>query len=231
MSREISNDLINNPSPRCPCMCVLDTSGSMGGGIFSSGLFGSEPTPISQLNEGFQRFLEALKEDEVAAYSVEVGVIIAGGSVQEILPFTTAIQIDEVMPFQAAGQTPLGEAVELALQRLDERKAEYKKNGVPYYQPWLVVISDGEPTDSWQQVAQKAKAQSDDRKLVSLMVGVKNADMNKLGQFSSKPALKLDGLKFSEFFEWLSASMSRVSMSSSTSASVALPSVDSWASI
>lgn len=230
MSREISNDLIDNPSPRCPCMCVLDTSGSMGGGVLG-GIFSSGTSPIDQLNEGFQRFLEALKENEVAAYSVEVGVITAGGSVQEVLPFTTAIQIDGVNPFQATGQTPLGSAVELALKRLEERKAEYKRNGVPYYQPWLVVISDGEPTDSWQQAAQEAKAQSANRKLVSLMVGVQGADMNKLGHFSSKPALKLDGLKFSEFFEWLSASMSRVSASSSTSASVTLPSTDSWASI
>jgi len=64
-----------------------------------------------------------------------------------------------------------------------------------------------------------------------LVIVVKDADIYKLGQFSSRPALKLDGLKFSEFFEWLSASMSRVSASSSTSASVTLPSTDSWASI
>lgn len=228
MSHETSNDLIDNPSPRCPCICVLDTSGSMGGGLFSSG-----PAPIDQLNEGFQRFLDTLKEDEVAAYSVEVSVITAGGSVQEVLPFTTAMQIerDKVKPFQASGQTPLGSAVELALKKLDARKAEYKNNGVPYYQPWLVIISDGVPTDNWQQAAQEAKSQSANRKLVSLVIGVKDADMYKLGQFSSRPALKLDGLKFSEFFEWLSASMSRVSASSSTSASVTLPSTDSWASI
>ncbi|MCX8489441.1 MAG: VWA domain-containing protein [Cyclobacteriaceae bacterium] len=226
MSYEISTDLIDNPSPRCPCICILDTSGSMGGSLFSSG-----PAPIDQLNEGFQRFLDTLKEDEVAAYSVDVSVITAGGSVQEVLPFTTAIQIEKVNPFQASGQTPLGSAVELALKKLDARKSEYKKNGVPYYQPWLVIISDGVPTDNWQQAAQEAKSQSTNRKLVSLVIGVKDADMNKLGQFSSRPALKLDGLKFAEFFEWLSASMSRVSASSSASASVTLPSTDSWASI
>jgi uncharacterized protein YegL len=207
-------------------MVVLDTSGSMGGGFFSGG-----PAPIDQLNEGFQKFLESLRADEVAAYSVEVGVITAGGLIREALPFTTAHAIESFHPLVASGNTPLGGAIELALRRLDERKAEYKRNGVPYYQPWLVVISDGEPTDSWQQAAQEAKSQSANRKLVSLMVGVKDADMDKLGQFSSKPPLKLDGLKFSEFFEWLSASMSRVSASSSTSASVNLPSTDSWASI
>ena len=222
----LTNNLIDNPSPRCPCMVVLDTSGSMSGGFFSSG-----PAPIDQLNEGFQKFLESLRNDEVAAYSVEVGVITAGGSVKEALPFTTVHAIESFQPLVASGNTPLGGAVEFALKRLNDREEEYKRNGVPYYQPWLIVISDGEPTDNWQQVAQEAKFQSANRKLVSLMVGVNDADMEKLGQFSSKPALKLDGLKFSEFFEWLSASMSRVSASSSTSASVNLPSVDSWASI
>ncbi len=226
----MSSDLIDNPSPRCPCMVVLDTSASMGGGVLG-GLFSSGPAPIDELNAGMQTFLESLKADEIAAYSVELGVITAGGSAQEVLPFTTATNIEGIQPFQASGQTPLGSAVALALKRLDERKAEYKSKGVPYYQPWLVVISDGEPTDSWQQVAQEAKAQSTNRKLVSLMVGVQGADLSKLGQFSNRPALKLDGLKFSEFFEWLSASMSRVSASTSTSAQVQLPSVDSWASI
>ena len=222
----LTNDLIDNPSPRCPCMVVLDTSASMSGGFFSSGT-----APIDQLNEGFQKFLESLRADEVAAYSVEVGVITAGGSIKEALPFTTAHAIESFQPLVASGNTPLGGAVEFALRRLNERKEEYKRNGVPYYQPWLVVISDGEPTDSWQQAAQEAKSQSANRKLVSLMVGVNDADMGKLGQFSSKPAVKLDGLKFSEFFEWLSASMRRVSASSSTSASVNLPSMDSWGSI
>jgi uncharacterized protein YegL len=55
--------------------------------------------------------------------------------------------------------------------------------------------------------------------------------MATLGQFSNRPALRLDGLRFADFFQWLSASMSRVSASASTSASVPLPAVDGWASI
>lgn len=214
-----NNDLIDNPSSRCACMLVLDTSGSMDG------------EPIRELNAGFQEFIKAIQEDDVAAYSVEVGVITAGGSVCEALPFTTGTNIKGVTPFNADGVTPLGEAVTLALRRLDERKNNYKKNGVAYYQPWLVIISDGEPTDSWQAAAQNARALAEQRKLVVLSIGVKGADLNKLGQFSSKAAKQLDGLKFREFFQWLSASMSRVSSSNSTSASVNLPKTDSWDSV
>lgn len=214
-----NDDLIENPSPRCACMVILDTSYSMGG------------EPIAQLNTGFQHFIAALQEDEVAACSVELGVITAGASVTEILPFTTAMHIEGVQPLTANGMTPLGAATALALQRLEQRKKEYQKAGVAYYQPWLVIISDGAPNDNYQQAMTEAYNLSQNRKLVVLPVGVDGADMNILSQFSSRGAKKLSGLKFNEFFEWLSASMSRVSASASTSSAVNLPATDGWDSI
>lgn len=214
-----NDDLIDNPSPRCPCLLVVDTSGSMSG------------EPIRQLNQGVQEFISALQADEVAACSVEVAILAAGGNVEEILPFTTALDLDYVSTFTAQGLTPLGTAVEKGLSMLEERKAEYQRNGIAYYQPWLVMISDGAPTDNWTNAASHARSLSDNRKLVSLVVGVNDADMDTLGQFSNRPAVKLDGLKFSQFFQWLSASMSRVSASASTSSTVNLPPMDSWGSI
>lgn len=215
----LNDDLIENPSPRCACMVVLDTSGSMGG------------APIDQLNIGLQNFIQSLQKDEVAACSVEVGVITAGGHVTEQLPFTTAMNIDQVEAFQATGGTPLGEAVSLALQKLEARKQTYRNAGVAYYQPWLVIISDGVPNAGWEHAAAQAQQMSANRKLVCLPIGVEGADLNILGRFSAKPAKSLDGLKFNEFFEWLSASMSRVSASASTSAAVQLAPTDSWSVI
>lgn len=214
-----ADDLIDNPSPRCPCLVILDTSASMNG------------EPIRELNEGLQLFIQSLHEDEVAACSVEIAVLTAGGSVTEVLPFTTAMNVEGFQPFAAGGMTPIGGAVERGLNMLEQRKNEYRKNGVAYYQPWLVVISDGAPNDQWQAAAQKARQQAENRKLVSLIVGVNSADMQILGQFSNRPALRLKGVQFGDFFQWLSASMSRVSASASTSASVDLPARDGWASI
>ena len=213
------SDLISNPSPRGPCQLVLDTSASMDG------------ERIHALNAGVQIFIDAIKADEMACFSVELGVITAGGRVREELPLTTACNIQNFSPLSATGNTPLGEAVELALQRLEDRKAEYKRAGVAYYQPWLVIISDGEPTDSWQAAAQKAMSMSQSKRLVVLPIGVAGADMGNLSQFSHRGAKVLSGLKFRELFEWLSASMARVSASNSTSASVTLPKTDSWESI
>lgn len=215
----INSDLIENPTPRCPCMLVLDTSGSMDG------------ERVNELNAGLVEFIQVVRADEFAAYSIEVGIITAGGSVTEELPFTAASEIEGFHPLSAGGSTPLGGAVSIALQRLNERKELYKKAGVPYYQPWMVIISDGEPSDNWQAAAQQAREMSQNRKLVSLSIGVQGANLDTLGMFSSREALRLQGLQFSEFFAWLSQSMIRVSGSNSSASKVELPPVDSWASV
>jgi uncharacterized protein YegL len=187
--------------------------------------------PISELNEGLAQFIEEVKEDELAQYSVEIGVVTAGPNVQQQLEITPAHLIETANSFDAAGGTPLGEAVDSALDMLEARKAEYKTKGVPYYQPWLVIMSDGAPTDSWQRAADRARSMAGDRKLVVMPVGVSGADMNILSQFSNRPAKTLSGLKFKEFFSWLSASMACVSVSGSTSSKVNLPSTGGWDSI
>lgn len=162
---------------------------------------------------------------------MELAVYTAGGTARCLQPFICVEDVAGIADFDATGLTPLGEGVRMALDALEQRKAEYRNAGVPYYQPWLVIISDGAPTDRWEDAAQRAYNMSAQRKLVSLPIAVKGADLAVLSRFSAKPAVALDGIKFREFFLWLSASMARVSASASSAAEVQLPSMDSWASI
>jgi len=213
------SDLIENPSPRCACMLVLDNSYSMNG------------QPIRELNAGLQQFLQELQDDEFAAYSVEVGVITTAQPTRETLAITPAHQIEMLSNLSVSGATPLGAAIETALQCLETRKAEFKRAGVAYYQPWLVVISDGEPTDYWQNAAAQSKEMADQRKLVVMPIGVDGANLTILSEFSNRPAKSLKGLQFKEFFQWLSASMAQVSRSASTASRVELPTTTGWDSV
>lgn len=215
----LPNDLIENPSPRCAVALVLDTSSSMSG------------NPIRLLNEGVHLFIEEVKRDDLARWSVELAIYTFGSTVTQVMDFTSVDAIENAPSFSAAGLTPMGQAVEMALRALDARKRQYRSVGVTYYQPWMVLMSDGAPTDSWTQAARKARDLATNKKLVSLPIGVGDADLDTLSQFSNKPALRLEGLKFREFFLWLSASMARVSASTSSASEVTLPAVDSWASI
>lgn len=197
--------IIQNPSTRSLCMLVLDTSGSMSG------------SPIDDLNQSLQAFVDAVRQDEVAACSFELGVISAGGTVCEVLPLSLVGDIGEVPPLLADGITPLGTAVALALHRLQMRQAQYRRAGVACYTPHLVIVSDGKPTDSWQLVAQQVYGLSQQRKLVVMAVGVGKANLDVLQRFSPRASQRLDKIGFRQFFDWLSASVGRVSMSVSQS--------------
>ena len=210
------SDLIENPTARCACALLLDVSLSMSG------------SPIQELNAGVLQLIEELQRDDFASYAIEVGVFTFGSEVREALPFTPAYQIKEFEQLRAYGGTPMGEAVELAIDRLTERKKEYQKAGVSYYQPWVVLMSDGGPTDDWKDAARKLRAMAEARKVAVLAVGIgEGASLDILSQFSTRPAKALPGLKFREFFQWLSQSMERVSQSS-PGVQVPLPPTDSW---
>src|ERR1035441_1043763 len=118
-----------NPDPRCACVLLLDTSGSMDG------------PPILALNQGLQAFQADIQEDPLAKRRVELAIVTFGGSVRKVQDFTVAGNFT-APSLVAGGGTPMGEAVALGLQLVKSRKAEYKSNGVVYYQPWIFLITD-----------------------------------------------------------------------------------------
>jgi uncharacterized protein YegL len=84
---------------------------------------------------------------------------------------------------------------------------------VPYFRPWMFLITDGIPTDD-VSVASRAIKQAEASKSLSFFgVGVDTADMVELGKFSSRPPLHLNGLSFPQMFLWLSSSLKSISRS------------------
>lgn len=214
-------DLVNNPTARVPVCLCLDTSGSMGSsGGFFEGLLGKPGNaPIDELNEGVKLFYDAIRDDETAMYSAEISIVTFGGTEQLVEDFANIERQPHIPTFTANGGTPLGEAVNLALDLLEKRKQEYKDKGVDYFQPWIILMTDGAPNGSKKEELERAISRTigmvDTKKLTIFPIGIGNdADMNVLAQFSPKRSpLKLKGMNFKEFFQWLSQSVSKTSQS------------------
>ena len=190
---------VDNPEPRCPCVLLLDTSGSMGG------------QPIDQLNAGLKQFQQELASDSLAAKRVEVAIV-TFGPVRVQQDFVTA-DMFAAPRLATEADTPMGAAILEALDLIKLRKQLYQANGIAYYRPWIFLITDGAPTDAWAAAA-KAVQEAEKAKAVAFFpVGVDGADFNVLRQLSPRVPIRLRGLAFRELFQWLSNSLSGVSKS------------------
>jgi uncharacterized protein YegL len=211
-----TDNFAENPEQRCPCVLLLDRSGSMAG------------QPISELNAGLTLFKDELAADSLAMKRVDTAIVTFGPATVE-MPFHTAPNFFPPT-LTAQGDTPMGSAINLALDTLEARKAEYKANGISYYRPWVFLITDGGPTDEWRTAAARVHEGEASKKFAFFAVGVGSANMDTLAQISTRQPLSLQGLKFRELFQWLSASMSAVSRST-PGTEVPLAAPTGWASV
>lgn len=209
-------EFVDNAEPRCPCILLLDVSQSMSG------------DPIAELNRGIVTFKDELAADALAMKRVEVAVV-TFGPVEVASNFQTA---DSFRPAQLVigTDTPMGAAIELALDMLDRRKADYRANGIDYYRPWVFLITDGAPTDSWQRAAQLVHEGERASKFAFFAVGVRGAQMDTLARIAVRQPVALSGLKFRELFKWLSSSLKNVSRSNPGDR-LALPPPSGWTEI
>lgn len=219
MSEQITfatSDFASNPEPRCPCILLLDVSGSMSG------------RPINELNAGLVTFRDELLADSLALKKVELGIV-TFGPVHVEQPFASAANFFPPILF-AQGDTPMGAAITKALDMVEERKREYRANGISYYRPWIFLITDGAPTDEWQAAANKVFRGEEDKRFAFFSIGVQGADMKTLAQISVRQPLPLQGLQFRELFSWLSSSLRSVSRST-PGTEVVLEAPKGWTSV
>jgi len=214
----ISEDLLPpRTDPRCPVVLLLDTSGSMSG------------SPIQELQNGISQLKSELEQDDLTKHRVELCVVTFGGNV-EVYEF---MNVDNfaIPKLFATADTPMGQAILTGLEKLEVKKDEIKNNGFPLFRPWVFLITDGAPTDGndlWNRAKNTIKVGEKNKKFLFYSIGVQNADMNKLSELSDeRPPLKLNGLKFSEFFRWLSSSLSSLAKSQPGD-KISLPPVSSW---
>lgn len=218
-----------NRDPRVACVLVADVSGSMSG------------APIMELQKGFSTFIDDLQSDPLARKRAEIAVITFGSVARVLVPFQEARDLSPVT-FEISGSTNMAAGIDLALDELDARKAQYRSEDLEYFRPWLFLLTDGAPDpDGLDEAVARLNAAEAAKKVTVFAVGVgDNVGWDQLKRLSAdRVPVPLKGLAFTEMFAWLSKSLSAVSNSSNHSADgqstaggdqqIALPSPQGWA--
>ncbi len=217
-----------NPDPRVACVVLADVSGSMQG------------EPIAALERGFAAFTEYLHNEALASKRVEVAVVTFGTVATVLVPMQEARALQPVQ-FTAGGTTNLAAGINLALDIIEDRKHAYKVAGLQYYRPWILVLTDGKPNlDGFDAAVARLNAAETAKGVTVFAVGAgSRVNYQQLGRLSrQRSPAPLEGLKYQELFEWLSASLSNVSNSSEFGRHdaeiggerIPLPSVTGWTS-
>jgi uncharacterized protein YegL/ankyrin repeat protein len=183
------------------CVFILDTSGSM-----------NRNGAIHKLNEGLSALKAHFDEEGERAACVDVAVISCGPDVKVMQNFTPMTKWSPPV-MKADGQTPMGQALIQAMDMINEQKNRYKSLGTPYYRPWIVCITDGEPTDPdiFNSAASSLKAMENSSGVVGYCIGVEGFnEINMAIAFDKGEGrlLKLANADFKILFKFLGNSMS-----------------------
>ena len=192
-----------NQTRRCPCVLLLDTSSSMAN------------APIESLNAALPQFKEAILGDNTARNAVELAVVTFGGSPRVIQDWT---DIDHLaLPsLVASGGTPLGPALQLAMDMIDARRQLHKQTSIQSYVPWIFILTDGAPDEGEElnaaisrvQQLQQTTPPAQSPKLIVYACSTDSSAqaMGRLKAVTGR-TYELKGLAYREVFLWLSASL------------------------
>lgn len=121
---------------KLPVILLLDVSGSMTG------------EKIETLYDAVVDMVKKFVEEEVKETIIDVSIITFGQSVDLHTPYTSVkdLQAKGINRFRASGATPLGVALTMAKDMIEDRETTPSK----IYRPAVVLVSDGQPNDSWK---------------------------------------------------------------------------------
>ncbi|MBQ7243350.1 MAG: VWA domain-containing protein [Bacilli bacterium] len=242
-------DLLTNPSARIPvCLCI-DTSGSMlaceGGedtgetivrdGVTYRVVTGDAVAVLDHVNNGLKEMVRSLQGNDQTRNSVDLSIILFDDTSRVYLPFTTISSLEDIpqIPYEEVhDMTIMSQGLRLALDTILARKRSYKENRVDYYQPQIVLFTDGETNvdDPIAPLQNEIRGLCANRKLTFIPINIETMTDEArefLKGFGGKPPVYAKDIV--GFFEWYSKSL--VSISSSKpgeSVPVDVDGIDSW---
>lgn len=178
-----------------PVVLLLDVSGSMGG------------EKINTLNAAVKEMISDFANAEKNEIEILVSIITFGSNVSLHTPYTSAKDI-EWKDLQVSGATPMGTAFSMAKAMLEDKEVTPSRA----YRPTIVLVSDGQPTDDWQQplrvLVNEGRSQKCDRMAMAIGSEVSNSVLNEfVSGTENKVYTAQDASQIQEFFQFVTMSV------------------------
>ena len=229
------NEIMQTAEPFLPiCFCV-DTSCSMLRKIGGTDRATGEhigPTRLELLNRCARRFVAEMFNSDDISCAVEIAVVTFDETAKVVLDFSRVEQCEydrqshlvgcsqlKIPELKAGGTgTAMRAGIECALDLMKKCKEDYRRYGVEYFQPWLVLITDGATTDSEEEFEEIKQHVSDlvrDEKLwvYPFAVGTRAGAKALEGISSEQPVLDLEFSNLPKVFYKMSQGAVKVSNS------------------
>lgn len=117
-----------------PVCLLLDVSSSMSG------------EKIDSLNKAVRQMMDTFSQEEKLETEILVSVITFGNEARLQIPFAKASDI-QWADLKVNGNTPMGDALKMAKEMIEDKETTPSRA----YRPTIVLVSDGQPTDSWER--------------------------------------------------------------------------------
>jgi len=162
---------------------------------------------IGALNQSVREMLSTFASTDDLRAEIHVAIITFGGEARLHTPMQTASTV-QWTNMTASGGTPMGQAMTLAADIIDDN------DKIPgrAYRPTVVLVSDGQPTDSWEagldRMTKQGRAQKADR--LALAIGA-DADIDMLRRFLNNKEKQVffaaDARRIRDFFRFVTMSV------------------------
>lgn len=197
MALDLSNYQVQEPKA-LPVILLLDVSSSMSG------------AKINCLYDATINMIESFANQILKETTINICIITFGSEVKIHTNYTSVsiLKSNILSKFIANGNTPLGQALKLCKDMLED-KDETPSN---IYRPAIILVSDGQPNDNWEQPLKDFinTGRSSKCQRYALAIG-SDVDREMLKKFTSDDSLLFDANEASDIvdsFEKITMSVS-----------------------
>jgi uncharacterized protein YegL len=158
---DLNDVVLTTPRP-LPVIILADVSGSM-----------NADGKIDVLNHAIAEMIRAFAAEEDLRAEIHVAGIAFGGDEAKVHATLAPARTISWIPMTAVGRTPLGSALRMALALIEDQTVLPARA----YRPTVVLVSDGEPNDEWEDALREFKASDRGGKAMRMALAI-GADAN-----------------------------------------------------